>query len=308
MRPGRRPELVDQLRGKVMSGLALGLIKSGDRLPGVRSLAAEFGVDPRVVLAAFAELEDKGIVERRNRSGVFVRAHTNPQPLMRSEWVVDIALDALQHGVQPAMLGHQLSRVFQSRTLHALVVDSNHDQIWSLADELAFDYGVGVTTVDLDMLGLGNGLPDMAVRPDIVVTTSFRADEVAVIADELRAPMVIVTMCTSLFAEVDRLMESREVFFIVSDPRMARKLEQVFEASSNRSGLRVLIHGRDQLENIPRDAPVYITRYARTLIPHSPLSRRSFAEPRLFSNESARELISLVVQAGFETLSERQSS
>lgn len=304
----RRAEVVERLRNMVLSGLTLGLIKDGDRLPGVRTVAADFGVDPRIVLGAYHELADRGVVDRRDRSGMYAKAQVHGEAPLRNDWVVEVAMEALDHGLRPAMLGRQLSNVFESRELHALVIDCNEDQLWSLSDELNLDYGIKVTTADLDMMGLGNGLPEMSTPPDFVVTTSFHVDEVAVIARELNVPMITVTMCTGLFAEVNNLMKTQRVYFVVSDARMARKLERVFEASEYRAKLQVLVEGRHGLGQIPDDAPVYITRLTRTRIPGSPLLDRCLPEARVFSQESARELISMVVKAGMERLTSQATA
>ena len=47
----------------------------GDRLPGVRKLAAQFGVSVSTVVAAEHLLEDRGLIEARPRSGYYVRRH-----------------------------------------------------------------------------------------------------------------------------------------------------------------------------------------------------------------------------------------
>ncbi|MEO5903777.1 MAG: GntR family transcriptional regulator [Gemmatimonadaceae bacterium] len=292
----RSQEIADRLRRRLLSGLTLGVLKDGDRLPGVRAAATEFGVDPRVVLAAYDELEVNGVVERRDRSGVYIRATCHETAITRSDWMVDIAMASLQHGIRPAVLGLQLSRVFQSRKLHALVVDCNDDQIWSLSDELTLDYGLNVTTADLDLLALGNSLPEMPTHPSVVVTTSFHVREASEIAEELGVPMIAVTMCTDLFAEVNSLMMTRDVFFIVSDSRMARKLERIFEESENSHRFNVMVEGSEAVDEIPDLAPVYMTRLTRTRMPGSPLLRRCLPEARVFSQESARELISLMIQ------------
>jgi DNA-binding transcriptional regulator YhcF (GntR family) len=51
----------------------LGKIGSGDRLPSVRALAHNLGVSPTTTLELYRALESQGIVEGRQRSGMFLR-------------------------------------------------------------------------------------------------------------------------------------------------------------------------------------------------------------------------------------------
>ena len=53
-----------------------GLLNEGDPLPSVRSVAAEYRVNPLTVLKAYQELVDEGLVETRRGLGMFVRTST----------------------------------------------------------------------------------------------------------------------------------------------------------------------------------------------------------------------------------------
>ncbi len=57
-----------QLRASVLDGT----YQPGDRLPPERELALEFGVDRNTLRSAIQELEQLGLVERRQGSGCWV--------------------------------------------------------------------------------------------------------------------------------------------------------------------------------------------------------------------------------------------
>ena len=63
-----------QITDAVLAGVALGALARGDRLPPVRSLAAELGVAPGTVARAYKELEARGTILTRGRAGTFVAA------------------------------------------------------------------------------------------------------------------------------------------------------------------------------------------------------------------------------------------
>lgn len=63
-----------QLADDLARGIRSGSLRPGDRLPSVRALCTQRGISPSTVFQAYARLEDRGLVERRARSGFFVRA------------------------------------------------------------------------------------------------------------------------------------------------------------------------------------------------------------------------------------------
>jgi GntR family transcriptional regulator len=61
-----------QLRGRVVAMILDGLLKEGDPLPSVRTVAAETRVNPLTVLKGYQELVDQGVIETRRGLGMFV--------------------------------------------------------------------------------------------------------------------------------------------------------------------------------------------------------------------------------------------
>jgi GntR family transcriptional regulator len=61
-----------QLRDRVVAMILDGLLKEGDSLPSVRTVAAESRVNPLTVLKAYQELADEQLVETRRGLGMFV--------------------------------------------------------------------------------------------------------------------------------------------------------------------------------------------------------------------------------------------
>jgi GntR family transcriptional regulator len=63
-----------QLRDRVVAMILDGVLKEGDPLPSVRTVAAEYRVNPLTVLKAYQELADEGLVETRRGLGMFINA------------------------------------------------------------------------------------------------------------------------------------------------------------------------------------------------------------------------------------------
>ncbi len=61
-----------QLRDRVVAMILEGVLKEGDALPSVRSVAAEFTLNPLTVLKGYQQLVDENLVEKRRGRGMFV--------------------------------------------------------------------------------------------------------------------------------------------------------------------------------------------------------------------------------------------
>jgi len=62
-----------QLRDRGVHMILDGVLKEGDPLPSVRSVAAEYRVNPLTVLKAYQHLADEQLVEKRRGLGIFVK-------------------------------------------------------------------------------------------------------------------------------------------------------------------------------------------------------------------------------------------
>lgn len=62
----------EQIRLQVLAHVAAGRLVPDDRLPTIRTLAADLGVAPGTVQRAYRELESAGVVVTRRRTGTVV--------------------------------------------------------------------------------------------------------------------------------------------------------------------------------------------------------------------------------------------
>jgi GntR family transcriptional regulator len=73
-----------QLRDRVVAMILEDTLKEGDPLPSVRSVAAEYQINPLTVLKGYQSLVDEGLVEKRRGLGMFVREGAR-KSLMKNE-------------------------------------------------------------------------------------------------------------------------------------------------------------------------------------------------------------------------------
>ncbi len=86
-----------QLRDRVVAMILDGVLNEGDPLPSVRTVAAEYRVNPLTVLKGYQQLVDEQLVEKRRGRGMFINAG---------------ARDLLLQGERQKFLAEQWPRVY----------------------------------------------------------------------------------------------------------------------------------------------------------------------------------------------------
>jgi len=83
--PGSDKPIYQQIVAQTSEAIAKGEITIGDKLPAVRTLAAELVINPNTVARAYTILEQTGLVVTKTGSGTFVS-----DPKLRSSDAADI--------------------------------------------------------------------------------------------------------------------------------------------------------------------------------------------------------------------------
>ncbi|NLZ04795.1 MAG: GntR family transcriptional regulator [Phycisphaerae bacterium] len=69
---GSETPIYQQLVEQISGAIARGELRTGDKLPAVRALAAELVINPNTVARAYTLLEQSGLVTTKTGSGTFV--------------------------------------------------------------------------------------------------------------------------------------------------------------------------------------------------------------------------------------------
>ncbi len=87
-------QLVNEIRRQIDNKV----IKSGDSLPTIRSLANQIEVDKNTVARAYKNLELLGLIETRGRKGTFIKRSENEESDDLRKEFKDLILRFLQKG------------------------------------------------------------------------------------------------------------------------------------------------------------------------------------------------------------------
>ncbi len=102
-----------QLKERTIAMILDGTLAEGDTLPSVRTVAAEFQLNPITVSKSYQTLVDDGLVEKRRGLGMFVCAGARQQ-LMESERQKFLTEEWPAMVNRIGQLGLDLSRLLQS--------------------------------------------------------------------------------------------------------------------------------------------------------------------------------------------------
>ena len=90
--------IYQQIAEQVRSRIANGEWKSGERIPSVREMAVNLGVNPNTVTRSYQSLLDSGLIDNRRGIGYFV---------------ADTAQEKIVNDLRDQFIGEELPRIFR---------------------------------------------------------------------------------------------------------------------------------------------------------------------------------------------------
>jgi GntR family transcriptional regulator len=297
------------LRDLVVTGLHVGHLHSGDRLPSIREVAAEFGVNPRTAAKAYRILEHEGLAEIRGRSGVFVahQEHLGPQLLPESaRWMAALLAEAHRRRLCIPELHDAVRRCTVATPVRCALVESVVDTAVAFGTELEQEWGFDTRRIHLDLPqppgprplteSEARGLRAEIHEVSIVAVTSFLAPLVRPLAEEMNRPLVLLTIHQDLDRAIHRHLERVGRLTVVAvDPRFVGRVKQAYGKDRIHG---VLVQERGALARLDRTEPILLTRAAHEqlglvdlplVFPHSPT----------LSAETDRQLADLLIRCSF---------
>lgn len=300
-----REEIADALRGRILRGLHARAVEADDRLPSARDLRAEFGgVDHRIILDAYRQLEREGLVEIRPRGGIYVaeRPAHGSVPLPSAAWLTELLAQGIAREIPLSDLSQWIRGAATTLRIRTVAIQTNADQIAGLSRELRDDYGLQVTGVDVRILGHKTDLPVDVRHARLLVSTPGCESEVRVVAERLNKKLIIVDIRPDLIGGEWRLLLRRPVYVVMADERFVESLHRFFVNTPGAENIRPVVLGRDSLDSIPDSANVYVTRGARDKLGGTAVRGRLLPATRLFSAASSRELVQFIVESNLRAL------
>jgi len=114
-----------QLMQQVRHAIETGVLRQGDLLPGIRTLAQELVVSHNTVAKAYSELQHEGLLELRHGSGAYISARrnsrSNEEKLRLAQQRVRRLVESLQ---EDGLSEEAISRLFEAELFYSLRADA----------------------------------------------------------------------------------------------------------------------------------------------------------------------------------------
>ncbi|HLL46403.1 MAG TPA: PAS domain-containing protein [Longimicrobiaceae bacterium] len=190
--------LAGLFRESLSLALYLGLLRAGDRIPGIREVSRATALNHKTVARAYRTLQKEGILEVRDRSGVYVGAlgWTDRHPVGDTEtWAAEVLTEAWRRRIGIPALPEVVRRWTAAAPLRCACVEADPERRAALCAELAGAFGFECVALAPDDApgGSAGGMATAVAGADLVVTTPFHAAGLRPLARAHGRPLMVVT-------------------------------------------------------------------------------------------------------------------
>jgi DNA-binding transcriptional regulator YhcF (GntR family) len=252
--------LVEVLRQRIVGSLDLGALRPGDRLPSIRQTARAFSVTPYMVLQAYAELAVEGLVDRRERSGIFVAEFeiaATPGLPETGAWLTEVLTQACQHQVKIPNLPDLIRRWTSAVPVRCACVESCHDSRYALALELSQQFGIEAVAMPGRVTSRDLG------ETDLVITTAYHAAELGPLAAQAHRPLLIATVSPLILSSALHHLRDHDLTVICVDAVYGERL-RALHGGAYRDRVRVVtVDDGGAIAELDRTQAVLLTPAAR---------------------------------------------
>lgn len=98
-----------QIQNQIEKFIQAGILKAGDKLPSVRSLAQDNGINPNTVARAYTQLEQNGTVYNIPKKGVYV---ADRKPAETDSRITELIRHLKENGVRKEELLEVIHEVY----------------------------------------------------------------------------------------------------------------------------------------------------------------------------------------------------
>ncbi|CAA9357572.1 MAG: hypothetical protein AVDCRST_MAG68-4183 [uncultured Gemmatimonadetes bacterium] len=218
----------ERLRTWIASGLHLGHLRPGSRLPSIRQVADAAGAEHRAVAAAYRTLAAEGLVEVRNRQGAFVAGNWDPAPPAlgeTAEWLAGVLEGASGLRIRVPQLSDVVARWTTSARIRCACIESVEDERAALVAEMAGQWGMDAFAVAPDRVRAdGRGAPEALHGAELIVTTAFHATEAHAAGRSLGVPVLVLAAGAEMVQAAEEVLARGSLTAVVADPGYAVRL------------------------------------------------------------------------------------
>lgn len=255
----------DQIKGQLVSAIYCGKIKEGDRLPSIREMAEDLGVNYKTIRRIFLRLADEGYLDMVRGSGAYLKKRTGPENWegMRRKAIFRLISEVTEKAKNLGLSPHKFSRIYQSYSTGlnlkelSLVVVDHDEEAFVFSRELRNRLGVKVKTIPLERMAELDPLIELKGF-DFILTTSWHMDAVKEFVKQIEVGIVEIKPSHEIYIEILKAAQDKNVAIVIQDERtMHASLEifmNIYHPSTTKKFWITSIERDDLVEEILREA------------------------------------------------------
>lgn len=112
--------IFEQLKKQILEFITIGILSPNDKLPSVRSLASQIGVNPNTVSKAYQELENHGYIYTEKGKGCFI-SDNESEKMIKEDKLQEFeekVKEMKQYHVEKEKLLEKINSVYREETEH----------------------------------------------------------------------------------------------------------------------------------------------------------------------------------------------
>jgi GntR family transcriptional regulator len=255
----------DQIKSQLLSAIYCGKIKGEDRLPSIREVAEDLGVNYKTIRKIYLRLAEESYIEIVKGSGAFLlnRGGEGGYEQMRRQAIFKLLRDVEKRAASLGMPAEKFIRLFESfssgrnlKKLHLAVID-HEEEAFIFSRELKMRLGAKATSVSLAQVQ-GNGADQLLEDCDYFLTTSWHMEEVKPLAEHYGKQVVEIKPSHEIYREILMAAQSRNVAVVIQDEETMHASQEIFmnifHPSTEKQFWIAPIHREDLIEEIIQEA------------------------------------------------------
>jgi GntR family transcriptional regulator len=225
----------EQIRGQLLSAIYCGKIQEGERLPPMRNLSEDIGVNYKTVQRIYQRLAAENLIEIIQGSGAFLKKRSGEDTFddMRRRAIFrqlkDVAEKAQSLGLSPErfvlLLERHVTGRNQARLTLAVVDHAEEAEIFS--QELKSRVNADVHPIPLAD-EYGSEWETVLAESDFLLTTSWHMDEVRKLAERLEKRVVEIKPSHQIYTEVLSAARDQNIGIVIRDEQTMHASWEVF--------------------------------------------------------------------------------
>ncbi|UCF35574.1 MAG: GntR family transcriptional regulator [Acidobacteriota bacterium] len=224
----------EQIKGQLLSAIYCGKIREGDRLPSIRELSDDLGINYKTIRRIYLRLAEEDYLELVRGSGAFLKKRVGHDTYdqMRRRAIFRLMDEVSDKAKGLGLSTEKFARLYTNyaqgsnlRELHLAVVD-HEEEAFIFSRELRMRLGADVFSVSLGEVG-----PDEVERlsnADYLMTTSWHMEEVRELAQNLGKEVIEIKPSHDIYREILDAARTLNIAIVIKDERTLHASWDIF--------------------------------------------------------------------------------